>query len=101
MNHAPWFVNPSNEPHIRGPSIWTQLYEMAGFKLRDEICTVNQHGEQTEANARLIAAAPELLAFAEAFIALANNADMRPEDECHELYAKAKAAFSKAIGDKP
>jgi hypothetical protein len=46
--------------------------------------------------ARLFAAAPDLLAACQAFIELANDCDMRPEDETHELYGVIRRAISKA-----
>lgn len=52
-------------------------------------------------DARLMAAAPELLAFAEAFIEMFQSVDMRPEDECHELLGKAVDAIAKATGGSP
>lgn len=51
---------------------------------------------EREANAQLIAAAPELYAACKAFVELFRNSDMRPEDECHEIFALARAALSKA-----
>lgn len=42
----------------------------------------------------------ELLAACEAFVELFNDSDMRPEDECHELYATVQAAIAKARGEQ-
>lgn len=53
------------------------------------------------ANAKLIAAAPELLAACQAFIDLFRDSDMRPEDECHELFGTIFDAVEKATGKKP
>lgn len=47
-------------------------------------------------NAKLIAAAPELLMACEAFMELWKDSDMRPEDECHELAATIREAIKKA-----
>lgn len=53
----------------------------------------------TDANARLIAAAPDLLAACQEFMSLFHDSDMRPEDECHELAATVRAAIAKATGE--
>lgn len=45
---------------------------------------------------KLNAAAPDLLAFAKAFVELFRDSDMRPEDECHELFSQAVKAIDKA-----
>lgn len=50
---------------------------------------------------RLREANAELLAFAKAFVALFCDSDMRPEDECHELYNQALAAIAEATKEAP
>lgn len=57
--------------------------------------------EDQEANARLIAAAPDLLSACQAFLNLFCNSDMRPEDECHVIAAQCHDAINKATGEKP
>jgi hypothetical protein len=54
--------------------------------------------EQHRANARLIAAAPDLLAACESFLSLFRESDMRPEDECHEIAGIMRRAVARAIG---
>lgn len=54
--------------------------------------------KEAEANARLIAAAPELLAACQAFLELFRKSDMFPEDECHDLYNVMEDAIAKATG---
>ncbi len=55
----------------------------------------------TEDVARLRDAAPRLLAACKAFVALFQDSDMRPEDECHEIYRLCKEAITEATGNKP
>ena len=54
---------------------------------------------EQKANARLIAQAPELYAFAKEFLELFRDSDMYPEDECHELYTKAYNVIKKVRGE--
>ena len=56
-------------------------------------------GDQTEANARLIAAAPDLLAALES--ALAMICEECADGECTEQAAAARAAIGKATGRAP
>ena len=72
---------------------------VAGFDERGQVdvCMVG-NGPRGEANARLIAAAPELLGACEAFMALFNDCDMRPEDEAHEVASTIRRAITKAKG---
>lgn len=55
---------------------------------------------ETWANACYIVTAanafPELVEACQAFVELFRDSDMRPEDECHELYATMKAALKTA-----
>ncbi len=61
--------------------------------------TTREAKDTAIANARLIAAAPDLLQACKAFLTLFRDSDMRPEDECHELAATIRAAIAKA--EKP
>ena len=53
-----------------------------------------------EANAFLIASAPDLLEFAKSFVDLYKESDMRPEDECSGLFGAALSAIAKAEGEE-
>lgn len=53
---------------------------------------------QRDANARLIAAAPSLLLACQAYVDLFRSSDMRPEDECHEVFGIALDAVDMAVG---
>jgi hypothetical protein len=55
--------------------------------------------ERDRSLCRLMAAAPEMLEACKAFVALFRDSDMRPEDECHEVYADMIAAIYKATGE--
>jgi len=52
--------------------------------------------EQARANAKLILCAPEMLEVLQKFIDLFIESDMRPEDECHELYEEINNVIKKA-----
>jgi hypothetical protein len=54
--------------------------------------------EELKANAHLIAAAPDLLAACRNFLALHDECDMWPEDECHKLRVMMDLARAKAEG---
>lgn len=60
----------------------------------DPICVVYGAGEERDANARLVAAAPELLAAAEAYIKVI-DALLLPNDQLTTLM---RAAIAKATG---
>lgn len=58
--------------------------------------------EQGPANAHLIAAAPDLLAFAETFLArIEDDGEPTPGTRWHAEYVAARAAVAKATGEKP
>jgi hypothetical protein len=104
---GPWHVVPNGNCYVKRPEWATMRIEQDPDKATAELAVAlvitdcETLGEQGESNARLIAASPELLAFAKAFIALFRDSDMRPEDECHELYELATAAVAKAEGGAP
>ena len=82
---GPWFVTPDG----------TAVYKKDGYGYRgDTICLFVGH-PFIDANARLIAAAPELLAALQALAALPNK--HRPE----EMWDAARAAIAKATGGQP
>ena len=60
----------------------------------------NGYGQQQEANARLIAAAPDLLEALQ-HVALTISADDYLLDYFQTGYAKARAAIAKATGEQP
>ncbi len=49
-----------------------------------------------ESNAKLIASAPELLKMLMKWIELFEESDMKPEDECNELYHESLEIIKKA-----
>lgn len=53
---------------------------------------------EAEANAQLIAAAPELLALHQKFLEMFAEYDMRPEDELHEYASEVMDVIAKALG---
>lgn len=69
------------------------------------ICTTAKWKDSTNsltdtenvANAHLIAASPDLLKACQSFIELFKESDMRPEDECRELFSEIKDAVDKAL----
>ena len=48
------------------------------------------------ANAKLAVCAPEMLTALQKFVELFKESDMRPEDECHELYEQINDVIKKA-----
>jgi len=82
---GPWSTDGD---HIFGP-----VYLLADIVSADTI-------EEAEANARLIAAAPDLLAALEHCCAVMADCVMFPErDDENRAYSQARAAISKATGD--
>jgi hypothetical protein len=71
-----------------------------GTKVVDESgrLVVSVSDPDAEKRAVMIAAAPDGLDLAQKFVELFRGSDMRPEDECHELYCMAKAFITKATG---
>lgn len=110
---GPWFADSDGNVWRRPPS---DLYQNGGGVAGDKpIATAHKgwHGESevgypVEANARLIAAAPELYeALKRVLRSIPTDADMRasgweqPEvDEAHSAYAGARAALAKATGSQ-
>lgn len=97
----------SDQPIVHTPEQWVIMCDEARGRPRclitdtagNEIASVNPHRKSWNEDAELIAAAPELLAAAKAFIALFRDSDMRPEDECHELFSQMLTAVENATGE--
>lgn len=94
---GPWYVGPDNRIWRRSPS---DLYEYGGGVAGDSRIAAAFDGPASwvnkfpsEANARLIAAAPELL---EALEGLLNAL---PSATTHPAIAQARAAIRKATGE--
>ena len=60
---GPWVAQLSDTPYAELPESWTVDSDSTS------VCTVDSHEDRREANARLIAAAPELLAAAQTVLA--------------------------------
>lgn len=103
-----------NMPHTPGPwSIWDfaddprHIYvgpQAGGIAVAD-IVACNAHGgftaaseAQGQANARLIANAPALLAALQALVGEADLGEIDHDDNTRALLAQARAAISRAIG---
>ena len=84
---GPWIVWPDNNNRL-------QVGQSTNYTVA-EIMQTPIHGQ--EANARLIAAAPDLL---EALQAIANGTEFWDSYPLEHSYGKARAAIVKAIGDK-
>lgn len=78
-----------NEQNVFIADVGYNTVKNEGLPLVDKV-------DEMKANAKLIAAAPELLEACNYFIELFQESDMRPEDECNELYYKIKEAINKA-----
>jgi hypothetical protein len=80
--------------------IWELEIEADGIA----ICDLCQRGdeEQELANARLIAAAPDLLEALEFMLSVFNETypDVADDEEDREAWAKARAAIKKATGEE-
>jgi len=84
------------------PGPWTFDDTAVCDKNGNTICIITSlQSTQTQerANARVIAAAPELLEACLMFMDLFTEYDMRPEDECHEVANKMRAAIAKTLGN--
>jgi hypothetical protein len=98
---GPWFA--------AGDRVWNGQTERteSGWRIHGknsmQVCDCDdmdiEDDDVKEANASLVAAAPELYDFANGFVELFRDSDMRPEDERHELYSKAMSALKKARGE--
>ena len=97
----------TNSAHTPGP--WVYQYspytsqdghEIPAFEVHgeDKVCDTNENqpSEEQEANARLIAAAPELLDALDCLLIYA--ADIHSEDLDLEVYEQARAAIRQAKG---
>jgi hypothetical protein len=83
---GPWFVDRSHPDWVEGTTIWANDVVIAH-------AVADQH-HQTEANARLIAAAPELFAALEqAYYSLKLAAVRLELDESTEFYKDIDAAY--------
>ncbi len=80
---GPWVVFPGHNPGIQAPSGTIVTYGNCG-----ESCGI--HGKNQEADARLIAAAPELLEALKAVVAIADRKTVE--------FNAARAAIAKAEG---
>ena len=76
MYAPPWRVDPPTLPF----ATWTVTTDRGDPS--DEYDVLEDPPEWL---CRLLVVAPKLLAFAEAYIDLFRDADMSPEDGCHEL----------------
>ena len=86
---GPWVVDRSHPDWVEGTTIWANDVVIAH-------AVADQH-HQTEANARLIAAAPDLLAALEACLHRLDAHDDQSAPEC----LTARAAIAKATGVQP
>lgn len=95
--------------HTPGP--WSMCLERRGvsFLVRDTdgrlVCEMSWHSssrqhyplrDESEANARLIAAAPELLGVLRAYLAFNSSGTV---EECAAITARARAAIAAATGE--
>lgn len=99
---GPWMIN-YNGTHGHIKSVWPdhahgRTPTLAMFGNQHRAMSISE--DEAIANATLMAAAPDLLEACKAFIALFRDSDMRPEDECHELYGVMTEAIAKAT-EKP
>jgi len=95
--HTPGPWHGRNNPDFRS----REVFDPNGWRVAD--CRTTKNYEEEEANARLIAAAPELLEALdltlhslENWMAIADEEDRRDYDD--EAVAKARAAIAKAGG---
>lgn len=100
--------------HTPGPWVVTAvgschgIHPAASENERDDICRITPHNYhpdgwpaakvEAEANARLIAAAPDLLAALQALVGEADLGEIDHEDETRRLLDVARAAIAKATG---
>lgn len=106
---GPWSVDRSGEGVIdeRGFAIAEAAnmgvldnWESTGvvhWSRKPGVTFIERSEEEMLANARLLAAAPDLLKACQAFCDLFCDCDMRPEDECYEVFAYCRAAIGKAL----
>ena len=100
MKHtpAPWIADIGNEGSF---DIGADGHGFAGGML--VVCSRKPHAglvDQMEANARLIAAAPELLEALIEFEAMAHEFDLDGDRQI-AAFERAQAAISKATGEQP
>jgi hypothetical protein len=104
---GPWKADVDGPFTLGGDTVSVEAITEDGKLVRREICTLlidteededSPEAEEDKANARLIAAAPDLLAACQNFLALYGECDMQPEDECHKLRVMMDRAIAKAEG---
>jgi hypothetical protein len=103
---GPWFADSGGKIWRRDPS---ELYQNGGGVAGDEPLAWTYEGWSdeglqgypVEANARLIAAAPDLLEALEFMLSVFNETypDVADDEEDREAWAKARAAIRKATGE--
>lgn len=90
---------------FKGTNTEWHAVEFAGFIiLKDSDCYEGKNildysdvGKvQADANAKLAKYSPEMLKALQKFIELFKESDMRPEDECHELFEEINDIVKKA-----
>jgi hypothetical protein len=93
---GPWHITGNKTKYIeaRIRDGWLQEVASVGPTESD-----NGYGPQQEANARLIAAAPELLEALQEILAIDGHSSLTREDS-DKLDAKARAAIAKATGEQ-
>jgi hypothetical protein len=69
---------------------------MTNMTLEKGVLFFEDGTEVSNVSIGLLKAAPELLKAAEDFIALFRDSDMRPEDECHDLFSTFLSAVEDA-----
>ncbi len=92
-----------SEKHTPGP--WyaisrhngtVNIESASGAILGASVTTDRLTSEEVRYNAKLWAAGTELLKVCKEYLRIYCDSDMRPEDECAELYSRIKAAIAKA-----
>jgi len=94
---GPWRVEPGRETRVGADIVIVSRNGLVAIA-----CTIHEGAVNAEANARLIAAAPEMLAALEAAEALLNEHEHCLREDCTNpgcvVYRQARAAIAKARG---